>query len=89
MRDAEAQRDTESRKCVEAQKGLKRVEKKAKDMEMELFESIRQSKALHEQIDRHMSEGRKLRQQYEEAVSVYGTLIDTVYFSYLWKSFKY
>ena len=80
MRDAEAQRDTESRKCVEAQKGLKRFEKKAKDTEMELLESIKQSKTLHDQIDRHMSEGRKLRQQYEEAVSAYATPIATVYF---------
>ena len=69
MRDAEAQRDVESRKCIEAQKGMKRFEKKAKDVEVELLESVRQVKTLHEQIDRHMSEGRKLRQQHEEAVS--------------------
>ena len=68
MRDAEAQRDVESRKCVEAQKGMKRFEKKSRDLEVELHESIRQGKTLHEQIDKHMSEGRKLRQQYEEAV---------------------
>ena len=69
MRDAEAQRDMESRKCVEAQKGMKRFEKKAKDVEVELVETIRQGKSLYDQIDKHMSEGRKLRQLYEEAVS--------------------
>lgn len=63
---------------MEAQKAVKRFEKKAKDIEMELHDSVRQGKTLNEQIDRHMSDGRKLRQQYEEAVCSKLTLILTL-----------
>lgn len=84
VRDAEALRDTESRKCVEAQKGAKRIEKKVKDTEIELQESIRQGKILNEQIDKHMSEGRKLRQLYEEAVRInFGIYTNFFYMHYL------
>ncbi|XP_065065526.1 myosin heavy chain-like isoform X2 [Rhopilema esculentum] len=67
VRDAEAGRDVETRRCVEAQKGMKRFEKKARDTDVELQESIRQGKSYQDQIDRHLADSRKLRQQYEEA----------------------
>ena len=48
---------------------MKRFEKKARDTDVELQESIRQGKSYQDQIDRHLADSRKLRQQYEEAVS--------------------
>ena len=69
IRDVEAARDAESRRCVEAQKGLKKVERRAKDLETELAENMRTTRELRELSDKQLHETRKMRQQYEETVS--------------------
>lgn len=74
IRDVEGARDAESRRCVEAQKGLKKVERRAKDLETELFENMRTTRELRELSDKQLHETRKMRQQYEETVSF---VIDT------------